>query len=121
MPSTQSWHAEFDAKQKQLEPLVHRAVDRVRAAVAGREPKISSSFFYGSIGIDPKHLVIWFIFATDIQKEEAEKNGLMGELDRETRDALREEGYPPLVLETIFVSFASEEEIKQGGGYAFFK
>jgi hypothetical protein len=121
MPSTQSWHAEFDAKQKQLEPLVQRAVDRVRAALAARDPKISSSFFYGAIGIDPKHLVIWFIFATDVQKEEAEKNGLLGELDRKSRDALREEGYPPLVLGSIFVSFASDEEIKRGGGYAFFK
>ena len=121
MSSKQSWHAEFDAKQEQLEPLVQRAIDRVRAAVASRDPEISSSFFYGAIGIDPKHLVIWFVFATDLQKEEAAKNGLLVDLDRKSRDALGEEGYPPFVLETIHVSFASDEEIRQGGGYMFFK
>lgn len=121
MPSTQSWHAEFDAKEQQLKPLVQRAIDRVQVVVATRCPKLSSSFFYGAIGIDPKHLVIWFIFATDIQKEEAEKNGLLGELDRRSRNALREEGYPLSVIEHIYVSFASDEEIKRGGGHAFFK
>lgn len=118
---TQSWLAEFDAKQKLLEPLVQRAVDRVRAAVAAREPKIISSLFYGAIGIDPKHLVIWFIFATDAQKDEAKQNGLLDELDRQSREALREEGYPTVVLGRIYVSFASDEEIKREGGWAFFK
>jgi hypothetical protein len=121
MSSTQSWQAGCDARQKQLEPLVQRAVDRVRAAVAAREPKISNSFFYGSMGIDPKHLVIWYIFDTDIQKGEAEKNGLLSELDRKSRETLRAEGYPPHVLDSIYVSFASDEEVVRGGGYAFFK
>lgn len=121
MPSKPSWQEQVDARQKLLEPLIQRAIDRTRDAVVARTPKITSSFFYGATGIHPKHLAIWYVFATETQKNEARLNGLLEILDRKSRDALREEGYEPSVVEGIGVSFASDEEINRAGGWrAFF-
>src|SRR4051794_18657924 len=120
MSSNQSWHDQVEAQQKQLETLAQRAVDRVRAAVASRTPGITSSFFYGAIGIDPKHLTVWYVFGKDAQKKEATRNGLSEELDARTREALREEGYPPLVLAIIHIGFASDQEINRAGGWRQF-
>ena len=72
------------------------------------------------MGIDPVHLVIWYIFAKDSDKETADKSGLLKVLDTESRDRLRAEGYPPQVLNRIYVSFASEEEIQKAGGWREF-
>ena len=121
MPPNQSWQDQVQARQQQLEPLVQRAVARARAGAAGRAPKITDAFFYGAVGIDPKHLVIWYIFASNAHKKEAQANGLQVALDRESRAALREASYPAAVIDSIHVSFASDEEIRAAGGWrAFF-
>ncbi len=111
----------FEQREKELEPLVRRAVDEVRSAIAHRAPALSGAFFYGAVGVDPRHLVVWYLFATDRQKEAAAANGLRLELDRCTRAALRDAGYPAAALTLIHVSFASDEEINRAGGWAFFR
>ncbi len=116
-----SWQQQVEARQKLIEPFVQRAIDRVCAAMGARRPKITGSFFYGAIGVHPKHLAVWFVFATDAAKNEAEANGLLYALDRMSRQTLREEGYDPAVLNIVGVSFASDEEIHCAGGWrAFF-
>lgn len=119
--SSQSWQEQIEAKEKQLNPLVQRAVDHVRTSVKDRAPTISSSFFYGAIGIDPKHLVIWYVVASDAEKKKVKINGLFDELNRKSREALKEAGYPIPAVELIAVSLASDEEINRAGGFrAFF-
>ena len=120
MSSNLTWKEQVEARQRVLEPVVQRAIDRVRASVVSCSPAITDALFYGAIGIDPKHLAIWYIFATDTQKKSAKASGVLEELDRGTRDALREEGYSSAVLAQIGVSFASDEEIHRAGGFRSF-
>ena len=121
MSATDDWHAQFERKQKLLEPLVQRAMERVRAAVRARQPKIVDALFYGAIGINPKHLAVWYIFKTTVEKREAEASGLVKELDQMTRDALRAGAYAEEAISLIGVAVASSEEINQGGGWDFFR
>lgn len=108
------------AREKELEPLIQRAMGRVRGA-APSAPKIVDAMFYGAIGIDPKHLVVWYIFARDRDKQRAESDGLTVALERNTRAALRDEGYPDAGVDQMQVAFASNEEIARGGGWDFFR
>ncbi len=110
-----------DARQAALEPMVNRALAAVRQAVAGRAPAVREAFFYGAIGIDPKHLALWFIFARDSDVATATRSGLVQEIGNKMRAALRSEGYPEAAIDQVHVSVASDEAIHRAGGFrAFF-
>ena len=110
-----------DARQAALEPVVNRALATVRQAVAGRAPAVREAFFYGAIGIDPKHLALWFIFARDSDVATATRSGLVQEIGNKIRAALRSEGYPEAAIDQVHVSVASDEAIHRAGGFrAFF-
>ena len=115
-----TWQQQIEAKEKLLEPVVKRAIAEVRDAVSARTPRIREAFSYGAIGIDPKHLVVWYIFASDADKALATQSGLANEIELLTRKALRTSGYPEAAVEQIGVSFASDEEIKRAGGFREF-
>ncbi|WP_414665134.1 hypothetical protein [Horticoccus sp. 23ND18S-11] len=114
-------HSKAEANEKQLEPIVQRAIATVRSSMSTRKPNIREAFSYGAIGIDPKHLVVWYIFSADADKSLATRSGFSKELDFQSRVALRTEGYPAPAVDQISVAFASDEEIKRAGGLrAFF-
>jgi hypothetical protein len=73
------------------------------------------------VGINPKHLAIWFIFRTTAERSEAQAIGLAQELDALTREALRIEKYPEGAIDLIHASVASSEEITKAGGWDFFR
>lgn len=116
-----SWQQQIEVRQAALEPVVNRALAAVRAAVVERRPALREAFFYGAIGIDPKHLAVWYILATDSDIAAATRTGLAKELERRTREALRTEGYPDLAIDQLHVGLASDEAIHRAGGFrAFF-
>ncbi|MFO1452575.1 MAG: hypothetical protein U1F61_30695 [Opitutaceae bacterium] len=111
----------FEAKERVLKPIVELAMATVRQEVSSRQPIIRESFFYGAMGVDPKHLVIWYIFNSEGEIAIARRTGLLGDLDAQSRLALRTEGYPEQAIGLIQVSFASDEAIRRAGGFrAFF-
>ena len=109
----EGWDTASYARQLKLKPAVDRAIEHVRKAFYKHTPRIVDSFFYGSIGKDPKSLVIYYVYTTDAQKNEAKHNGTLQELKQKTHDALQNEDYPKDDLSSIYVCFASEEEIKR--------
>lgn len=116
-----SFEETMAARERELSPIVQGAIAKVRLGVLLRRPRIAETMFYGAIGIDPKHLVVWYIFARDADKRRAEADGLLADLERKTRDALRAGGYPEEAIDQMHVSFASNEEIHAGGGWSFFR
>jgi hypothetical protein len=111
-------------RQKHLDSIVNGATTRVTEAVARRLPPLHSHFFYGASAIHPRHLVTWYLFATDAEWETAKQNGLTSDIDKLTRKELLAGGYPPEAVERIFVSFVSDEEVTRKAGanrWAYFK
>ncbi|MEL7670914.1 hypothetical protein [Methanobacterium sp.] len=90
--------------------------------VKDRKPMIFSNFHYGSIGINPKYLVIWYLFEKDSELKEAENNGLLNELKEITISELKANGYPEDVLDEIQIAFTSDEDIQKetGGNYWYY-
>jgi hypothetical protein len=115
---------EREARQRHLDAIVKAATDAVVAAVADTVPRLRSNFFYGATGFHPSHLVTWYLFATDADLAAANGTGLTERIDRLTREALGQGGYPAESLRDIFVSFTTDEDIQRatGGDYwAYFK
>jgi hypothetical protein len=122
MPKKPLFAQKLDAlhkRQAALEKIIQKAINAVGRAVAGREPRIFSKFFYGATGVDAKHLVVWYLFKTDAQMAAAEKSGLLVDLDALTRAELRARGYPLPAIPKMMVSFATDETIRRetGGDY----
>lgn len=96
---------------------VHDALDRVMAAIGDRHPPVVEKVTFGAVDIDPKHLAIHFLFATDQEREFAQETGLSAEIAHLTREELKQAGYPPESLQEIHIGFTSQEEIQtQAGG-----
>jgi hypothetical protein len=92
--------------------------------VKDKKPAIFGNFHYGSIGINPKYLVIWYLFEKDSDLKEAEANGLVDELKKLTLMDLKDNGYPENVLDEIQIAFTSDEDIQKetkGNYYYYFK
>ena len=115
---------EREKRQKQLDLIVEKSKSAVLKTIGNSDPSIFYHFFYGASAIHPRHLVIWYMFETDIEYEIAKSNKLTDKLDKLTRDELRKNGYPKEGLREIMVSFTTVEDIqrKTGGNYwAYFK
>lgn len=111
-----------ESRQRELEAIVKRAVRRVRSHVAARRPPVAEDFFYGAMGIHPRHLVTWYLFETDADHEAARTTGLLRELDERTRAELRAEGYPSEGVAEMMVSTTTREDIQRttGGDYRLY-
>lgn len=104
--------------------IINTSINRVREQIKNKNPPIFSNFHYGSIGLNPKYLVIWYLFEKDIELKEAEDNGLLDELKILTLWELKENGYPEEVLGEIQIAFTSDEDIQKetdGNYWYYFK
>jgi hypothetical protein len=101
------------ARQKHLSAIVKEATDAVVAAIADIAPRLHSNFFYGATGIHPRHLVTWYLFATDAELAEAKITGLTERIERLTRENLGQRGYPTESLSKVLVSFTTDEDIQR--------
>jgi hypothetical protein len=111
-----------ERRQRELEAIVKRAVGRVLAHVAARQPPVVEHFFYGAMGIHPRHLVTWYLFETDADQEAARATGLLDELDARTRAELEAEGFPPEGVAEMMVATTTREDIQRttGGDYRLY-
>lgn len=108
-----------EQRQQRLEAIVTAAVKAVRQQFRGSAPSILSDTFFGAMGIDPKHLAIWYIFKMDADLEKARETGLTDQIEKATRSQLLAGGYPAKAVPLIGVAFTSDEDvqIKAGGNY----
>ena len=90
--------------------------------VKDKKPAIFSNFHYGSIGINPKYLVIWYLFEKDSDLKEAKANGLVDKLKKLTLMELKSNSYPESALDEIQIAFTSDEDIQKetGGNYWYY-
>jgi len=112
------------SREKDWRALADLVSLRVRRSFSGRRPVSASHIVYGATGIDPKHLVVWYLFATDADLKAAKLSGLQEDLATATRRELEAEGYPAEALPLIHVGCASEEDIQRetgGDAYQYFK
>ena len=115
---------ERQQRQKYLDGVVSAAMHRVVAAVVGRQPALSSHFFYGASAIHQRHLVAWYLFPTDAAWERAKVNGLTSDIERMTRAELVTGGYTQEGAQQMMVSFTSDEDIQRttgGDHWRYFK
>jgi hypothetical protein len=127
MPKPKTFQQKLDALHKvqaKLDRIVQKATKAVVAAIRDQPPPLKSHFFYGASAVHPKHLVTWYIFATDAELRQARENGLGSRLDELTRAELAARGYPAEGVPLMMVSLESDETIRResGGDYwQFFK
>jgi len=114
------WYAAYAKNEERLRPIVERAIDSVLRGEAGQQPPIHAHLFYGVIGADPQHLVIWYLFKTDREKEMSDSSGQMKRLVDHTRSALKDSKYPSHSFRQERICFASEEQIQKAGGHRQF-
>lgn len=91
--------------------IIKKAVKSTVSAVKDKSPKIYMHFFYGAFDINPKNLVVWFLFETDSDLNKAKQSGLCEEIKNLTVENLISAGYPPEALRENSVSFTSQEDI----------
>jgi hypothetical protein len=111
-------------RQKHLDAIARGAMDAVAAAIAHTSPQLHDRTFYGASAIHPRHLVTWYIFATDADQAEAQTSGLTARIDTLTREELLRRGYPAESVREIFVSFTTHETVQREAGgnyYQYFK
>lgn len=100
--------------QSRLNNIVRASLKSVREAIVENSPPVLSHMFYGSIGIDPRYLVVWFIFETDAHLGQARTDGLADAILQRTRDELQVRGYPkPLDIQ---IGFATREDVRRKTG-----
>lgn len=111
-------------RQAVLNKIVAGATDRVAEQIAARRPPLIHRLFYGASAIHPRHLVTWYIFATDDDLNAAASSGLTLEIDALTRRELAVGRYPEVGIPLMHVSFTSKEDVDRTAGgnyYHYFK
>lgn len=98
----------FFSKRKRI---IKKAVKLTAAAIKDKAPQVYMHFFYGAFDIDPKNLVVWFLFKTDNELTKAKQSGLCDEIKSLTVRNLISAGYPSDALTKNCVSFTSQEDI----------
>ena len=104
-------------RQAYYSQIIENAVKRVLAQHRGSEPPMKMYHFYGALGIDPKHLVLWYFFKTDAEWHTAQENGLTHSLEEATYQELSAGRYPSEALPGIHIGFVSVETVDAAGGY----
>lgn len=110
--------------QKHWDAVAEGAQGAVKEEIAELSPKLSSAFFYGATGIHPKHLVLWYLFATDAELAQAKDSGLTELIRRRSCEELKARGYLIGAIPEVLVSFTTDEGIQRetgGDSWAYFK
>ena len=110
---------EQDKRQQTWNRVVEAALKKVLDSISAEQPRVQQFGSFGAIGIHPRHLATWYLFTTDADWREAERNGLLDVIRARTLAELEKGGYPAEVLPEITVSFTSHETIQReaGGNY----
>jgi hypothetical protein len=105
----------------ELDKTVTTALKCVRELNKRITPPLVNDLYFGDIHIDPKKLIVCYIFADQRARAEADAAGHCTRIYQQTLEALRAADYPIQDLESIRISFEGEQEIiKHGGYYAYF-
>ncbi len=114
---------EREKRQWHLEDIVRAAIAQVEETVVTEiQDQYHFSIFFGAMGVDPVHLVIWYFLNRDADLAEARSTGWTDRIDAATRSALRDNGYPEAVIPQIHVSFGSHEDVERqtDGNYWYY-
>lgn len=95
--------------------IIEKAVKKTLMQVSGRSQRIREHFFYGAYDQSPQYLVVWYLFETDAELEEAQESGFCKEIERLTIDNLILSGYPKEAFELTKMEIPTEK-IKFKGG-----
>jgi hypothetical protein len=115
------WDEERKNNHK-LNKIINKSKKNVLNKVKSKKPVIFNNYHYGAIGVNPKNLVIWYIFKKDIELELANENGLKIEIEKLTIAELEANGYPESALDEIYIAFTTDEDIQKvaGGNYYYY-
>lgn len=104
-----------------LKRKIRKAMKRARAEFTDSVPPIADHFFYGAVEIGPGNLAMWYLFAADVQLEQARESGLCGQIAEATIRHLEQLKYPANVRGCVY--FASQETIDHtpGGPRMYFQ
>ncbi len=95
--------------------IIEKAVKKTVQQVEDRNLKIYEHFFYGAYDQSPQYLVVWYLFETDAELEEAKESGFCKEIERLTIDNLILSGYPKEAFELTKMEIPTDK-IKFNGG-----
>jgi hypothetical protein len=104
---------EREIRQRKWEAVVSAAIAEVETALLKQCPGFHHTTFFGAMGIDPRHLAIWCFFKRDADLGEAEESGFTGRVQEAIRTALGRYGYPVPLIQSLFVSFATDEDVQR--------
>ena len=79
--------------------IIRNAVLKTVKAFDGSKPRIAEHLFYGAVDLDPRNLVIWYLFQTDADLESARVCGLCEDITKATVRNLLSFGYPAEAFE----------------------
>ena len=94
--------------------IIKKSVKATLQSVDSKSPPIYQNFFYGAYDLAPQHLVIWYLFETDAELEQAQNNGLCEELTLKTIENLKCFGYP-IEAFSKKIQYSLNEKIKIQG------
>ena len=81
---------------------IKKALKMSAAEFKGCTPPIYQQFFYGAVDVDPRNLVVWFLFETDEALAQAKQTRLCEQLMEATKRNLISCGYPKdAFIETV--------------------
>ena len=108
-----------EIRQRRWDTVVGKAISKVAADARKAGVKLHTQLHYGAMGIDPKHLAIWFIAPSDADLQAFNTAGICRDLEAATQKELRSAGYPEEALVLIYIGCESHESIMRetGGDY----
>lgn len=79
---------------RSLTRIIEKGLKKSVDEISDCTPRYVDYFYYGAYDTNPRHLVIWFIFDTDNDLEEARNSGLCDRITSVVITDLISEGYP---------------------------
>jgi hypothetical protein len=123
--SNNEWWAATRAREQQFDAIVRPAVSATEIAIAEatNAAKVWGSHF-GATGIDPKHLVVYFVLPTRAEVQRFKESEAWASIKANLLSILNAAGYPTSTLQEHWVGLFSEQECREeanGNWYHFFK
>lgn len=88
--------------------IINKSIKNVQKTNVKSIPKIYDTYYYGNFTINPGLLVIVYIFKTDLDLKVAIDNGLIKQIESETKKNLLDFGYPRDKFEEKEVKISKE-------------